>query len=288
MHSTSGQLRLLSVVVLLTTLVTGCAGTDSVAPSVDLPQETETSSVSPAIETVPIEEQVSIVTGRDDVKLIAIDGSDSWLGGVGLAAYVDPATHDEFIIDSDRNMLLAYDPGTAVYQEPADSPTYPGEPSRDEIMQLAQEWATEYLPERDIASMRCTALRRVIGEIVEYTVEYRRYVHGVRMPEMASVTITLPISDWTPSRSAFEHADEYETPPQAQTTMLEALEAAQNAAGFSECSVQSVNLNWWKDTYRWSIELENLTVDPPQFGGHASWIEVDAVTGEVLGVTDCL
>ena len=189
-------------------------------------------------------------------------------------------------------MVLAYEPGTRIYQEPIDLPLYPDEPSREEMIELADSFARENVPERDISTMRRTAWRRVcgmstMGDTLEYHVMYRRYVNGAMVPEYASVSITLPSWSWTPSPSAHEGFQPYDTPPPPEVTMLEALETATQEAGFAESQVKELALKYWGDRYFWSIELENLNVPENSFGGHAAWVDIDAITGECLDTSTC-
>ncbi|MDA3935442.1 MAG: hypothetical protein PF636_01065 [Actinomycetota bacterium] len=295
MQDTSLRLWILrgSFVLLLVAapLSSGCSAGESTAPAEEtgLASEDNTTSVVPAY---TIDEQVAIVTGRGDVDLTPIEGAEAWLDSTDLAAYVDPVSHDEFIVDVTREQLLRYDPGTTIYQDPINASMYPGEPSRDEVIALADEWAIEYTPEFDISKMRRTAFRRTSGQsnegaMLEYQVEYHTYVGGVRMPEWVSVNVSLPTWTWVPSRSAFPHTEQYESVPPPATTAVEALETAIDATQYTGYSVKSIDLAYWKGGYQWNIELDNLDADPNQFGNHGAWVHVDAMTGELLGVASC-
>ena len=46
-----------------------------------------------------------------------------------------------------RIRAQGYDIGTDVFQSPINAPMYPGEPSREAALMLAEEWALEYAPE---------------------------------------------------------------------------------------------------------------------------------------------
>lgn len=236
-----------------------------------------------------IRRQASIVTGRKDVRLDPMSGAQAWLGSRDLAAYVDPTTHDEFVADESRGLLLSYMPGTDVYQEPLGLAPYPGEPPRAEVLRMADEWARKYSPTQDIASMRRTAKRRVMGEeprgdMLEYSVEYRRYVDGVRMPEWTMVTIALPSWSWKPSRSAFVHSDPFQSPPPPAITVLEAIVLASKAAGIADYRVESADLAVWDGKYIWQVELSNASPAPNVVGNHGAWVSIDAVSGATGGV----
>lgn len=239
-----------------------------------------------------IEEQIALLAGRDAFELEPIDGAEAWLGDDRFAAYIDTLTHDEFIVDTETKMVLAFDRGTHIYQEPIDLAPYPGEPSREEMLALADDFARENVPDRDISTMRRTAWRRVcgidtMGDTLEYQVMYRRYVNGVKVPEYASVTVFLPSWTWTPSLSAHEGGGDADAPPEPQVTMLEALDTAASESGFGEYSVKELSLSSWNGEYFWSFELENLNVPENSFGGHAAWVRIDATTGECIEVAGC-
>ena len=277
----------------LCALIIGCSAQASQRPESANDVASESASASPNA-TAPgpsIDEQIAILTGRSDADLIPIEGAQAWLGGSGLEAYVDKITHDEFIVDLSRQMVLAYDLGTNIYQEPIDLPAYPGEPPREQIIDLADSSAREQVPERDISTMRRTAWRRVLGsdpagDTLEYHVMYLRYSNGAEVPEFANVTITLPTWDWAPSISAYEGTQPYKTPPPPRVTMLEALETAARQANFAEWKVKRAVLKVWGSSYFWSFELENLDVPEGFVGGDAAWINVDALTGECIQESD--
>ncbi|MDA3937263.1 MAG: hypothetical protein PF636_10510, partial [Actinomycetota bacterium] len=288
--TTSHAAKSFATVLLVTAMVlSGCTSSDAH----DVAEEEQTAS-SPtsqtpmAEETAPsLEEQVAAVTGRDDVVLEPIESAGAWLGGDDFEAYRDPATHSEFIVDTSRQMLYSYSPGTQVYQDPIDATPYPGEPSRDEVLELGDEWMIEYLPQFDISTMRRTALRRVSGvtpdgDMLEYSVRYRTYENGIEVPKTADVNITLPTWQWIPSRSAFELANEEADPHRPEIFITDALDAAAESAGYDEYVVQEVRLSWWEGVTRWSFELEKADPDPMDFGRHAAVVFVDPITGEAM------
>jgi len=293
----SGSGTRVTAITLLLLAVALLAGCSTLAGAGDNPRTAGApSSSEPTAQAEPeipgVEAQIALVTGRQGVVLQEVAGADAWLGGAELKAYADAETHDEFIVDESRGMLLAYDPGTTIYQEPATLNTFPGEPSREEITALADQWATKYAPRRDISSMRRTARRRVCGnseqgETLEWLVEYRRYVGGIRVTEWAHVTVTLPTWTWAPSRNVFEHVEEYEAVPKPRVNVAEALDTAAESTGYDSYVVRYAYLMYWKGSLCWSFQLEDPAPDANSFGGEAAWVRVDALTGTIIGTDFC-
>jgi len=273
----------LAVLLCVGLLLVGCSGVaDTVEPDA-IPVETSTTASTPELS---IEEQARAVTDRDDVALDPMDDAQAWLGNEDLAAYSDPNTHDEFIADTSSGQLLSYTPGTAIYQDPITLPLYEGEPSREEVIDMADAWAREYAPQYDISTMRRTAWRRVAGidnqgDLLEYVVEYHSYVDGVRVPEWVNVTVSLPTWVWVPSLSAFEDSDPYDEVGAPEVGMLEAIDTAADEAGMVDYTVKRSELVTQDGGLQWTIELEDNDVDTTQLGGGAAWMQVDALTGEV-------
>lgn len=265
----------------------GCSAVEVRAPRIDAAHEATGTSAHDA--TLTIREQASIVSGRKDVRLDPIPGAQAWLGNGSLAAYVDPSSHDEYIADESRGLLLSYMPGTEVYQDPLNLAGYPGEPPRAEVLRLADDWARKYSPKHDISTMRRTAKRRVAGtgpkgHTLEYSVEYRRYVNGVRMPEWVIVEVTLSSWSWRPSRSLFEHSGAFQKTPPPVVTMLEAVKLASTAAGIAHYRVESADLAVWEGQYYWDIELDNASPSPRIVGNQGALVRIDAMSGVTGGI----
>ena len=288
-RSAARPLRAAPVLALavITLVLAGCTGTRGVAE-----QGLASADTTPAVEPVAsfeptLEDQIALVAGREGVVLQPIENASAWLGDADLAAYVDPSTHDEYIVDHARETLLSYEPGTAIYQTPLELADYEGEPSRDEILALAEQEAMSQAPDHDLATMRRTALRRlagidVQGDVLEYQVSYRRYSSGMRGFESVEVVVDLPSWSWTPSMSVWEYAQPYETPPPVPgLTMMDAIEALSAETGIVEYTVESAFLAVWHTGPGWFVELEQVPDEPGIDGCWGVSGLIDAVSGDV-------
>lgn len=271
-------------------VLASCLGTSLMLAGCGIQNTPADVTVQPSKPPAPIagwQREISSLSTTPAQAVVPIKDAQRWLQDGALAAYVDPVTHDEFIVDVSRDTLLAYERGDDLYQVQSDLPTLPGEPSRRAILARWEPWAQKKAPALDLATMRRTARRRISGsgpggQTVEYAIAYERYARGVRQRQWAHVNVGMQQSDWsqTPYLSTLDETQTVTAVPRSKLPQV--IRAAADSSNFSSYRVGFARLISHNGRVYWDIQLINAEAEP-SLGRTAAWVRIDARTDEIVG-----
>ena len=230
-------------------------------------------------------DEISVVSGSSGVDVVPIENAQAWLQDDALAAYVDPKTHDEFIVDLSRDTLLSFLPGDDVYESPIGLATYDGEPTREEVLSRWDAWIRRNVPGYDTTSMRRIAPRRMAGSgLLEYLIQYDRYERGVRQREWVHLTVDMPLRTWQPESQVSSFAETATLSLTPRSTILEVIDIAREAAELPSARTESAQLIAFGGRVLWHIELNDTSAASEDAGSRGAWVRIDAETNDLVAV----
>jgi hypothetical protein len=277
-----GPIGAMLLLALASTTLFGCNPEPRAVPPVNSGaalSEATTRTVTPAW----LRSEAASLTARSDVDLVPMQGAQAWLGGEGFEAYDDRVTNSEFIIDLTRRRVLSFVAPGGLDRPESELATVPGEPAREVVLQGLDRWIAAHAKDLEDPSLRRTVTRIDHGELMTYGVLYQKYVNGVAVPPGASVTVSLPYSDWKPSYSLHRYPGRAAATTDPKVSMRTAIGIARRSAHMPDARLTAAEVKSWLGGFDWFVELDNSAHVPKgSMGNRGSTTTIDAMTGKVL------
>jgi hypothetical protein len=148
--------------------------------------------VPESLTRMSLEDQVAAINGCAISTLSPVSDDRYWLHPRDILELYEDGAHTQYVWDSWFNVVRDV---RVVDEDPVPTRVYPGEASFEECMERADALAREHYTGRaDFDVFRRTTSRRIMegvtnGPINYYDVTYQRYVNGMPVKDMITVTV---------------------------------------------------------------------------------------------------